>query len=363
MKKSILNICIGLALAIFFLGIPTQISAQSNQPTLLKRTINVKLRRLSVYWKSPTAKEPVYNTFSWVPIINFDVLGPITSGSQIYVEFDSSDGKPWLTYRMRTPELENDYFDSIKMEGSESDFEKNATLATGLFPFRVKMKNALNGTDTTLFSGKYKVSTFVPNQAIPENTGKKEFYVDQDWRLPVAYLWLDPNSNKDTDAPIFSSLMWFRNTTNSDMKIEAFLLYNGKQVADLTVYNEIDSLAPLSNDEPPYRWTLWRFEFLRVRGFNHSANEQSGWFVLEKNPGNYELKVLRNNQLARSIKFSVGADGKIVDPGITKQNKIGGVRMIFPVQIIGAADGAWNKIAWQTEAFYGNPLAGFTAIQ
>ena len=59
MKKNILNIWIGLVLAILVFGTATQISAQANQPTLLKRTINVKLRRLSVYWKTPTAKEPV----------------------------------------------------------------------------------------------------------------------------------------------------------------------------------------------------------------------------------------------------------------------------------------------------------------
>jgi hypothetical protein len=33
--------------------------------------------------------------------------------------------------------------------------------------------------------------------------------------------------------------------------------------------------------------------------------------------------------------------------------------VIVPVQIIGDQDGPWNKAAWQTEAFYGNPLKGF----
>ena len=30
---------------------------------------------------------------------------------------------------------------------------------------------------------------------------------------------------------------------------------------------------------------------------------------------------------------------------------------------VGTADGGFNAAAWQTEAFYGNPLAGFNAAQ
>jgi hypothetical protein len=31
------------------------------------------------------------------------------------------------------------------------------------------------------------------------------------------------------------------------------------------------------------------------------------------------------------------------------------------VKILGDEDGPWNKNAWKSEAFYGNPLSGFTA--
>lgn len=72
---------------------------------------------------------------------------------------------------------------------------------------------------------------------------------------------------------------------------------------------------------------------------------------------------MRDGQLARSLKFTVGKDGKIVDNGIKNKNQIGGVRMIFPVSVIGTADGKWNTAAWKTDALYGNPLVGFTANQ
>jgi hypothetical protein len=85
-------------------------------------------------------------------------------------------------------------------------------------------------------------------------------------------------------------------------------------------------------------------------------------FKMAANPGEYEFKVLWNNKLARSIKFTVGPNGKL-DNGIATANKIGTERVIVPVQIIGVQDGQWNTTAWRTDAFYGSPLTGFTPPQ
>jgi len=84
-------------------------------------------------------------------------------------------------------------------------------------------------------------------------------------------------------------------------------------------------------------------------------------FTLANNPGEYEFKVLWNNKLARSIKFTVQPGGKF-DNGIATSNQLGSDRVIVPVTIIGDQDGPWNKTAWQSEAFYGNPLKGFAAL-
>lgn len=84
-------------------------------------------------------------------------------------------------------------------------------------------------------------------------------------------------------------------------------------------------------------------------------------YSLAKNPGEYEFKLLWNNKLARSIKFNVKSDGSF-DNGIATVNKINSERTIVPVQIIGDQDGAWDRTSWKTDAFYGNPLTGFTAL-
>ncbi len=53
-------------------------------------------------------------------------------------------------------------------------------------------------------------------------------------------------------------------------------------------------------------------------------------------------------------------DVEIVDNGIAKTARLGGVRMIFPAKISGSLDGVYNAAAWQTDALFGNPLSGFS---
>jgi hypothetical protein len=55
----------------------------------------------------------------------------------------------------------------------------------------------------------------------------------------------------------------------------------------------------------------------------------------------------------------VNADGSF-DNGIASANKLGSNRVIVPVQVVGDQS-PWDRNAWKMDAFYGNPLSGFTA--
>jgi len=69
----------------------------------------------------------------------------------------------------------------------------------------------------------------------------------------------------------------------------------------------------------------------------------------------------RNNRLARSLKFSIGSGGQIVGKRIAANNGIANTNFIIvPVAILDDQDGQWDKAAWRTDAFYGNPPTGFT---
>jgi hypothetical protein len=361
MRKTpqLISIMLLLAVAMPAVAFFTPVPAHLAGPTLLKRTVAISTKRYLRYWPNPTAAEPKYNTWSWTPQIEFQILGPVPGGSQWVFEVATPDGKPWTSFKLRTQEVGNDELVTIKGPDLDTnELEKMATIQTGLFPFKLNLKNALAGTNETMFAGKFKVATYAPDQAIPEYKGKQEFYVVQDWRMPIGYIWYDPRA--DENVPAISVQMWFRGTS-SGTKMEGVLFYKGQQVSTVSANNEQEIATGVS--DPQGRWGLWQFQFLKMRGYNHdtSANNWSGVFFLDKNPGDYEIKILRDQKLARSATFSVGADGRIVDNGIAKQNSLGGIRMVLPVKIIGEQDLKYDPLSWKTDALYGNGLAGFTA--
>lgn len=347
-----------LALLVASVALPAR-AATAAGPTLLKRTVFIGTRRFLRYWPNPRAAEPQYNTWSWTPTIYFEYLGPVPGGSQLMFDVSLPDGKPWVSFKLRTDEAGDDEW--VKVKGpdlDESELEKKAITQTGLFPFKLTMKNALAGTNDTLLAGKFKVATYAPDQAIPEYKGKQEFYVVQDWRLPAGFIWYDPTL--DENVPALGVQMWFRGTEEGT-KMEGVLFYKGQQIASVLGNNENEIATGVA--DPQGRWGLWTFQFAKVRGFNHdtSANSWDGVFFLDKNPGDYEIKVLRQQKLARTAAFTVGADGRIVDNGIAKQNNLGGSRMILPVKIVGDQDVKYDPLSWKTDTLYGNLLNGFTA--
>jgi hypothetical protein len=328
-------------------------------PTLLKRTVFISSKRFLVYWPNPKAAEPKYNTWSWTPQVEFELLGPIAGGSQFVFEVTTPDGKPWVSFKLQTPEAGDD--EVVKIKGPDldtSELEKMAITQTGLFPFKIMLKNALAGTNDVFFSGKFKVATYPPDQAIPDYKGKAEFYVVQDWRLPMGLVWYDPRM--DENVPTIAVQAWFKGTS-SGQKLEAVMFHKGQQIG--TVLGNNESEISTGVGDPQGRWGLWTFSFPKVRGLNEGGDvaRYPDAFFLNKNPGDYEVKILQQQKLARTGSFNVGTDGRIVDNGIAKENKLGGIRMILPLKILGDQDVSYDPLSWKTDMFYGNGLTGFTA--
>ena len=126
-----------------------------------------------------------------------------------------------------------------------------------------------------------------------------------------------------------------------------------------------------THEDVPQRgkWTLVDCTFGTVVAWDKTGEkrtprprETGQIHVLSDHPGDYEIKILERGRLARSLKFTVAEDGTIVDNGIAKANKLGSDKIIVPVKFTGTPDGVWNKLAWKTDAFFGNPLSGFTWI-
>jgi hypothetical protein len=346
----------------------TSSSSGQDRPTIAKDSIQLRAFTFSSYKGS-------YDTFSWAPLINYRVNGPIPSGGQLYVEY-TVPGSPPIKFDCSTEETPADRWWKTECGGRDGVPEEKGTTYTGPFTFAIKMRNELAGADTTIFTGKAKVGKVHSNEI---KTGKFAnhfvYYVDHDWNLPIGYVYYTQDGLKGWDRPILNIAFWVRGEAyNLDPhlfyqgKEVGRIIYEGQQVGKASCESDVENNTTNFVDEKDApqkaKWARVVCSFNNVRGWDRSG-EGPGMFgplyQLDKNPGEYELKVLWNNKLARSVKFTAGAGGKL-DASLAANNKLGTERLIVPVAIIGDQDGTWDKAAWKTDAFYGNPLTGFTPV-
>ncbi|HRH40560.1 MAG TPA: hypothetical protein PKY82_02870 [Pyrinomonadaceae bacterium] len=320
--------------------------------SVLKPTLKVKTARDLNYWKQPTLK----NFWSWMPKLEFAVSGPIADSSYFTYEFFNPDGKLWFSQDSAPFSIEAGRYEVFQSEAVSSWTDKRSSILTGLFTFKITLKNSLQGTSKLFYEGKFKVNKEFAGTPHPDFKNEFLFYVDQDWTLPMAYLNFNPKGNEE--APMFQPSMWFRGDNRG--KIKAYLFYNGKQVDNTETGGSTqgDYVFIEGDSESKFRWEKWTFHFFNARYFDNEGDNKN-FHVFKKNPGNYEIKILLDDEIVRTVPFTVGADGKIVDNNVAKNNGMSGFGIVVPAKVIPVKEGAVNLLAYKTDAFYGNPLTGF----
>jgi len=352
-------------LALAFL-LPGNAAADDDTPTVAKDSVQVTAFTFNVFHKD-------FDRWSWVPRMAFRVNGPIASGSQLYAEFTIPGVGPWVKFDCSTADTPKGH--SWKTEcGARDVSEDKSSTYTGTVRFAIHVRNELAGTDSTLFSGRIKVAKVHTNEGGPKAVNKFVYYVDYDWDLPIAYAYLTPDDLRGWDRSGVGFAFWVRGDPDD---FQPHLFYQGQEVGKKFMgadevgkafcEGDVDNGPSLSiEDNFPQKaeWSRIKCGFPNIKGWDKTG-EAPGVFgplyLLSANPGEYELKVLRRHHLARSIKITVGPDGKF-DNGVATANHLGSNRVIVPVQILGDQDGQWDRGAWKTEAFYGNPLTGFTPL-
>jgi len=320
-------------------------------------------------------------TWSWTPTINFRTNGPFSPGASLSVEY-SLPGKTWKLDCVPNEAGPSSAWIGVDQCGLNLP-DAEAVTYTGPVDFKINMKNELEGKNATLMSGKFKVEKFHEGVVnLPKFANNFVYYVNYDWTLPIAYIFDEWVYNWEYRKPISNTsglpnlndsrlraAFWFKGGTAGSgvpdvvsAKYEAYLYYNGQIVADAV--GEMSGCEmlnrPESNQDSPYAYCLRRFSFQKAMLWDKGqvCAPNCDYFPMWKNSGDYEIKVLRNGKLARDAKFSFGSDYKIVDTGIGKQNNMGTLRIVVPAQIIGDTDGQWDRSAYKSDAFFGNPLNG-----
>lgn len=360
------NIFYALIIALlvtFEFGVPSETDAAAAGPTINKTTVIVRANTKSNWdYKANMAK------WGWAPDVDFRVNGPVPSGSVISIALTTPDGKPWLTADCETSTVAAG--ESAKIESCGRDLSKKATNlspATGLFGLKIKLTNELQGLNQDLFNGKFKVSKIFYGD-VPEDKDNYLWYVDYDWALPIAEVF--PDAIEQTyggpqykEAQPLVASFWFR---GGETGAVAYLFYKGQQIGNTETTSDGMAVGEQGVElwekaNVPIAWVKNKYIFTHVLVKNTESNgAHSDAFLMEKNPGEYEIKVLRKGKLARTVKFTVGTDGRIVDPGITRQNDLGTDRITLFANVSGDEDGRKPDLAaWKTMAFFGEPLKGF----
>src|SRR6185436_8980292 len=138
--------------------ISTSIAAQ-DKPTIAKDSVQVTAFTFNVYKGN-------YDNWSWVPRLEFRVNGPIESGGQLYAEFNLPTGA-WVKFDCATEATQPGYWWKTSCGARDIPEDKGSTY-TGTVNFTIKLRNELQGTDTTLFSGKMKVGKAHSNEVGPK---------------------------------------------------------------------------------------------------------------------------------------------------------------------------------------------------
>jgi hypothetical protein len=160
--------------------------AAADEPTIARDSIKFELQN----GRSGAFEKP-----GWVPQIEYRVNGPIAGGSQLSVEFTLPGKGSWVKFDCRTGETEKGHWWNAECGGDDISNDK-AVVYTGPVEFTIRMSNELSGTNLTLFSGKAKVGKNPP----PPNSGANyhpvasEFYVDDDWKIPIGYVFFEKDN-------------------------------------------------------------------------------------------------------------------------------------------------------------------------
>lgn len=327
--------------------------AAGDTPLLLKTTLDIRCDTEARYWKMPGES----NYTSWVPQSKFKVRYAGATTLRLMAEYFTPDGKSWYTETLK-PNMTNqsEKTTDIMTDRVSGRFEGKATIATGLFG--VKITDTRDGS--VLFQGKFKVGKFKYGPNIPMFKNQYDYFVDQDWNLPVGYVWLDWAKDRNAPAPTVS--MWIKGETRLD-DIEARLFLNGQQILttdDMGAASSVQQRYPNSlESKDTHRWELFNFEWYK---FKYAATPQGrrmfpqARFVNDSD-GDYMVKVFHKGVQIREVAFIISG-GNFADNGIASGNGFNDQKVIVSVKVMGDKD-KWSSATWKADAFYGNPLTGF----
>ena len=295
----------------------------------------------------------------WLPGLSFRVQGPIAAGTVLSAEFTNPQGTKFFTMPAVVVDHDVaavDHFDYDATGGVDNRDQGQGS--PGHYGMTITAKRGSAASVLYLGSFDVKAVRSRPTDDAPASKDLLDFYVDYDWALATA--WLDTwhidgdATGKNPPHPLLESFVWFRDDGRDQYNITSTLLYNGKKIDDWTgSATATIGIGPTSMASKNFAWCQYQMLFRKVLATATAGSPAT--FFIDKNPGDYEIRVMRNGALDRSIKFTVGADGKLPDVyhviGVTYD------RYLVAAQVFTEGEGTVDTTAWQRGMFFGPPTA------
>ncbi len=329
----------------------------NSTPVFLKNTLYVKTQVHDEYWKAPNES----NFSSWVPLIRFSQFYNNEKSLNYTVEYFNSDGSLWYSEILESSNLSADRTVLFQSPSPWNGIiATKSTDKTGVYSFKITDQD----TKAVLFQGKFKVGKF-SRSSRPQEKNKNDFYVEHDWLAPFGMIGFH-HSDLEIGGISPEVSVWLNGSIDSS-DLEGRIFYKGNQIAStkekggVSDYDERASYYAAAF-VPQQIWKRWQFQwenFLVDNSGGFNRDNYPNAHYADKNPGEYTVKIYHQGKEIRELSFTVGADGRFVAPSYTNQIPIPYHHIILPVKIIGTPD-KFNPTAWKTDAFYGNPLNGFT---
>ena len=298
-------------------------------------------------------------TWTWHPKLQFQLRGNPPSGVTFVAKF-TAGGKPWVDVPCRDMNA-NWECQGVPPEKRSKD--------TGTFGFELRAKNALDGTDTAVYSGTFKVGKYYDGRAAPayakEDKNCFEFYVDHDWTLPLGLVVLGKGQS-DYEPMYLQAYMWFKfgyPEPNGTEDVMAYVFHNGQEVCKGHGHDGEEYISESMDTDDGTKKITWSRRVLRLDHCKAKVQNPAsfnGIYEMDKNPGEYEIKVLVKGALARVAKFTINPDGTLANPVGDQNPNLNTARAVLPVKVV-ATQVPYDKDAWKTGLLYGNPLKGFEA--
>ncbi|MBC7899848.1 MAG: hypothetical protein H7070_07305 [Saprospiraceae bacterium] len=335
----------------------------TDTPVLLKNSVYVQAITHNQYWKSPNES----NYSSWVPAIRFESFVNHKKTLNYAVEYFNPDGSAWYSEKLEDAGVKQ--FQSERPNGGVLDTK--STVGTGLYSFKIRDQE----TNEVIYQGKFKVGKF-STASRPQEKNKFAFFVDHDWLMPFGTVGFREDFDEIgyTEMPVVS--VWLKGYGVTAGELEGRLFFQGRQIASTKEIDEksgriggpsdFDERAPefAASHSPLNYWKRWQFQWESFRFDNDGSGFKRESFkkvhYADKNPGDYVVKIYRNDTQIREMNFSIGPDGRLVVPAYTNHIFMLYHTIVLPVKVIGTSE-KWNTTSWKTDALYGNPISGFAA--